>query len=237
VANVELTRTLLGAAAAAGITRVLFLSSIGAVATTSASDVTDATLPAPDAPYGRSKLAAEAIVRETCERTGLGYVVLRPPMVFGPGMKGNPLRLFRAIAAGMPLPVGMAKNRRSMMYVDNLIAAIMSALALPALTRDTFVVGDSAPVSSAELAREIGAALGRPARLLPVPRWMMQSAGSVGDMIDRVVPFPLTSTAVDRLFGSLAVDHSRFARVAGYAPPVDRREAMQRSADWLRQVR
>jgi nucleoside-diphosphate-sugar epimerase len=177
------------------------------------------------------------VVRNVCEQEALSYVILRPPMVYGPGMKGNPLRLFRAVDHGMPLPVAGATNRRSMMYVDNLVAAIVASLRLPLGTRQTFVVGDSEPVSTAALVREIAEALDRPAWLVPVPRWLMRAAAGVGDALNRVVPFPLTSTAVERLFGSLAVDYSRFARSAGYSPPIERTEAMRRSAAWLRQAR
>jgi nucleoside-diphosphate-sugar epimerase len=123
------------------------------------------------------------------------------------------------------------------MYVDNLVAAIVASLRLPLGTRQTFVVGDSAPSSTAALVREIAHALDRPARLVLVPLWLMRAAGIAGDAANRILPFPLTSTAVERLFGSLAVDYSRFARSAGYTPPIERREAMRRAAAWLRQAR
>jgi nucleoside-diphosphate-sugar epimerase len=235
--NVEGTRRLVEAAAAAGVARVILLSSIAAVATTARERVTDATPPAPDTAYGRSKLEAEAVVRATCEGDGLGYVILRAPMVFGPGMKGNPLRLFRLVDRGVPVPVGSARNERSTMYVDNLAAAVASTLDLPTETRETFVVGDSPPVSSADLVREIARALGRPVRLLPIPYVVMRGAGRVGDALARVVPFSLTSDAVERLFGSLAVDHSRFARATGYVPPQSRSEAMLLTAAWYRRTR
>ena len=235
-ANVELTRRAVQGATVAGVSRVIFLSSIGAVATTAQADVTDATTASPDTPYGRSKLDAEVLVRTVCEQEGLSYVILRPPMVYGPGMKGNPLRLFRAIDRGIPLPVAGATNRRSMMYVDNLVAAIVAALRLPLGTRQTFVVGDSEAVSTTALVHEIAGVLKRPTRLVPIPLGVMRAAGAVGDAIDRVVPFSLTSTAVDRLFGSLAVDASRFAQVARYVPPVNRHDAMQRTAEWFRQA-
>jgi nucleoside-diphosphate-sugar epimerase len=235
--NVDGTRRLVEAAAAAGVRRVIFLSSIGAVATTAAQPIDDNTPPAPDTPYGQSKLGAEAVVRATCERSGLGYVILRPPMVFGPGMKGNPLRLFRLVDRGIPVPVGSVRNLRSTMFADNLAAGIVAALELPTSARDTFVVGDSPAESSAELTRQIANALGRPARLLPVPHAVMRGAGRLGDLLARVVPWPLTSDAVDRLFGSLAVDYSRFSRVTGYSPPVSRGDAMRLTAAWYRGAR
>jgi nucleoside-diphosphate-sugar epimerase len=236
-ANVDATRRLVEAAAAAGVVRLIFLSSIGAVATTAARPIDDTTPPAPDTPYGESKLEAEAVVRTECERRGMGYIILRPPMVFGPGMKGNPLRLFRLVERGIPVPIGSVRNLRSTMFVDNLSAAIVSALALPSGTRDTFIVGDSEARSSADLVREIARALGRPVRLLPVPHAVMRGAGRLGDVLARVVPFPLTSDAVERLFGSLTVDHSRFSAVTGYSPPVTRGEALGLTAAWFRVTR
>jgi nucleoside-diphosphate-sugar epimerase len=235
--NVEGTQRLVDAAIVAGVRRVIFLSSIGAVATTAAQPVDDATPPAPDTPYGRSKLEAEAVVRASCEQAGLDYVILRPPMVFGPGMKGNPLRLFRLVARGIPVPVGSARNQRSTMYVDNLASAIMSVLALPTGARETFAVGDSPPESTAQLVREIAEALGRPVRLLSVPRSVMLGAGRLGDAISRVMRIPLTSDAIQRLFGSLAVDHTRFVEVTGYSPLVSRADAMRLTAAWFRGAR
>ena len=235
--NVEGTRRLLEAAAGAGVARVIVLSSIGAVATTAHHRIGDDTPPAPDTPYGRSKLEAESVVRSSCERAGMGYLILRPPMVYGPRMKGNPLRLFRLVDRGVPLPLGAVRNQRSTMYVDNLVAAILRGLALPDATRDTFVVGDSAPRSSAELVREIAHALGAPVRLIGIPPAVMRGAGRVGDLLGRIIPFPLTSSAVDRLYGSLAVDHSRFSEVTGFSPPVARNDAMAITAAWFRGAR
>lgn len=231
--NVDGTRTLLDTALDAGVSRIVHMSSIGAVATSSEDSIDDGTRSAPDSIYGRSKLESETVVREMCEKSGAEYVILRPPMVFGPGMKGNPLRLFHLVASGVPLPLGLVRNRRSLIYVDNLVCAIEDALALRAGVRETYVLGDGPPMSSAALVREVAHALHVPARLLPVPPSLMRIAGAAGDLFARVVPFPLTSDAVERLFGSLPVDYSRFAIDAHYSPPIPRAEAMRRTAHWF----
>lgn len=231
--NVEGLRTVLEEARIAGVSRVLFLSSIGAIASTSAVPVSDDTLPSPQSAYGWSKLAAEGVVRDLCSAAGMDHLILRPPMVIGPGMKGNPLRLFQAVMRGVPLPLGSVRNRRSLIYVGNLIQAIQCALALPRGTNDTFVVGDGPPLSSAELVRAVADALGRPARLVPVPELALDVAGRLGDAIDRVVRFPVTTDTVQRLTGSLAVDDARFRRVTGYQPTHTFADAMRTTARWF----
>jgi nucleoside-diphosphate-sugar epimerase len=232
-ANVDGTRRLLDAALDAGVRRLVFMSSIGAVATTTDEEVSDVTPPRPDTLYGASKLEAEAVIRRVAADSSLEYVILRPPMVYGPGMKGNPLRLFSAVRKGIPLPLGGVRNRRSMIYVGNLVAAVTSALGVPAGTRETYVVGDSEPLSSAQLVREIARALGCPARLVTVPPSVLRAGGRLGDLVDRVVSFPVNSTSISRLCGSLEVDYSRFAQSTGYEPPYSRDGAMRATASWF----
>lgn len=231
--NVDALRAVLEEARLAGVSRVLFLSSIGAVASTSATPVSDDTRPAPDSVYGRSKLAAEDVVRELCSTASMDHLVLRPPMVIGPWMKGNPLRLFRAVMRGVPMPLGGIRNRRSLIYVGNLTHAIQSALALPHGTNDSFVVGDGPPLSSAALVRAVARALGRPARVVPVPTVALDVAGRLGDVVSRMARFPLTTDTVQRLTGSLAVDDARFRRATGYQPRVGFAEAMRMTAQWF----
>jgi nucleoside-diphosphate-sugar epimerase len=232
--NVDALGIVLHEAAAAGVERVVFLSSIGAVASTSDLAVSDATAPAPDTVYGRSKLEAEALVREHSARTGMEHVILRPPMVIGPRMRGNPLRLFHAVNRGLPLPLGLVRNARSLIYVENLVHAIRHALALPRGTGDTFAVADGPPLSSATLVREVARALGRSPRLLPVPVAALRLAGRLGDLAGRVMPFALSSDMVLRLVGSLVVDDARFRRASGYAPRHGLDEALQVTAQWFR---
>ena len=234
--NVDTTRAVCDAARRARVTRVVYLSSLGAVTTTSASVVTDWTTAHPDSLYGRSKLAAEAVVRALAGSDGPEHVILRPPMIFGEGMKGNPLRLYRAVARGVPMPLGRIQNRRSLMYVGNLVSAIVTAVEMRGAIRDTFVIGDSQPLSSGDLVREIAASLGARARVVPVPVWSLRAAGRVGDIMARVLPIPLTSDAVSRLTGSLAVDFTRFCRETGYMPLIAHQHALAVTAEWFKRL-
>jgi nucleoside-diphosphate-sugar epimerase len=230
--NVDGTRLVIESAIESGVARIIAMSSIAAVATSSKTVITDDTPPAPDTLYGRSKLDAESVVRELAESAGIDYIILRPPMVYGPGMKGNPLRLFEAVRRGVPLPLGSVRNRRSMIYVGNLVHAIRCVLTLPEGVKETYVVGDSEPVSSAELVREIARAMALPPRLVSVPLAVMQAGGRIGDVLNRLVSSPLTSNVVERLFGSLSVEYSRMVRATGYTPIVSRADAMHLTAAW-----
>jgi nucleoside-diphosphate-sugar epimerase len=229
--NVEGTRVLLEAAVAAGVRDFVLASSTKAVGEGEDRPYTEATRPAPADPYGATKLEAERLVRGYADR--LHAPVLRLPLVYGPGMKANALRLFDAVAEGTPLPLGAVHNRRSFLFTGNLTAAMLATLESDAGS-DTFFVSDGEDMSTAELARRIGRALGRPARLVPVPAPALRAAGRAGDLLARLVPWPLTSAAVDRLLGSLAVDTGKLTEATGYRPPYTVDEGLRITADWYR---
>lgn len=232
--NVEGTRILLDQAVRAGATRVVFASTVKAVGEGGATLLTDQTIPAPDDPYGVSKLEAEDVVRSTADRHALEATILRFPLIYGPGMKGNMLRLFRLVDRGVPLPLGLVRNRRSMAFVGNAVAAMLAVLRVPADRSRVFFVSDARDVSTPELLRLIGGALGRRVRLLPVPAPVFRVAGRMGDVLSRVRPVPLTSRVVDRLLGSLAVDVSPLARATGFHPPYTLEEGLRITAEWYR---
>jgi nucleoside-diphosphate-sugar epimerase len=190
-------------------------------------------VPRPVDPYGVSKLEAEQVARDVAARRGLQTTVLRFPLVYGPGVRGNMLSLFQLVNRGVPLPLGRVRNRRSMLFVGNLAAAITAVLGAPATGFRVFFVADGTDVSTPELVRLIGAALGRKARLLPVPVVMFRAAGRVGDVLSRMAPLPLTSAAVDRLLGSLPVDASALGRTTGFRPPFSVEQGLRRTADWF----
>lgn len=231
--NVEGTRVLLDEAVRAGVRRFLFVSSVKAVGEGGETPWTDDTPPAPVDPYGISKLEAERLVRETADGAGVHAPVLRLPLVYGPGVRANFLRLMETVYRGVPLPFGAVRNRRSLAFSGNVAAAVEAALDSPAAARETFLFSDGEDLSTPELVRAIATALGKPARLVPVPPALFRAGGRVGDVLARAVPFPLTSAAVDRLLGSLAVDSSRFRRVTGFRPPFTVAEGMRRTADWF----
>jgi nucleoside-diphosphate-sugar epimerase len=225
--NVEGTRVLIEAAAAAGVRRVLFASSVKAVGEATPDGCWGDDVGArPIDPYGVSKLEAEEVVRAS----GAGATILRLPLVYGIGVKGNMRTLFAAVRRGLPLPLGAVRNRRSLLYTGNLAAAVHAVLAAPAAAGETFFVSDDHDLSTPELVRQIARALGRPARLLPVPPSLFRAAGAVGDMVGRVAPFPLGSGAVERLLGSLCLDVSRLRAVAGYRPPFTPAEGLREMA-------
>ncbi len=231
--NVEGTRTLLDASLAAGVRDFVLASTVKAVGERNKAPWTEETRSAPADAYGATKLEAEALVRERAAGAGLHAPILRLPLVYGPEMKANALRLFQAVARGVPLPVGAAHNRRSYLFTGNLTAAIFATLASEA-GGDTFFVTDGQDLSTAELAREIGRALGRKPRILSVPAGVLHAAGRAGDVLARVAPFPLTTAAIDRLTGSLTVDASKLARLTGFRPPYSVPEALRITCEWLR---
>ena len=179
-----------------------------------------------------SKLEAEALIRDVAERHSLHATILRLPLLYGPKMKGNMLSLFRLVDRGVPLPLGLVRNRRSMAFVGNVAAAVLAALRSPTAAPRTFFVSDGRDLSTPELVRLIAQALGRRARLLPVPPLLFRAAGRVGDLISGLRPVPLTSSAVDRLLGSLAVDASAITRAIGFRPPYSVEDGLRITAEW-----
>lgn len=234
--NVEGTQVLLEEAARAGARRFVLASSVKAVGEASATPWTEDTPPHPTDPYGVSKLEAETVMREGAARLGLEAVILRLPLVYGPGVGANALQLVRLVDRGWPLPLGSVHNRRSMAAIGNAVGAIAAVLAAPAAAGQTFFVSDGRDLSTPELVRVIAAALGRPARLLPVPTGVLRAAGWAGDRVARVAPWPLTSGAVERLCGSLVVDASRLTRVTGFVPPVSVEAGWSAVAQWYREA-
>lgn len=169
--NVEGTLNLAGQAVLAGVRRFIFLSSIKVNG--------EETLPGqpftPDDPvdpqdaYAVSKQEAEDELHRLAAETGLEVVVIRPPLVYGPGVKANFLRIMQAVVKGLPLPLGLVRNKRSLVALDNLVDLIITCTRHPAAAGQTFLVSDGEDLSTPELVRKLAAAMGRPARLLPVP--------------------------------------------------------------------
>ena len=231
--NVDGTRTLLEEAIAAGVRDFVFASSVKAVGERSDGPWDESTPPVPLDAYGRTKLEAETTVRGLAERHGLHAPVLRLPLVYGPGMKGNALRLFRLVDRGLPIPLGAVRNRRSLLFTGNLTAALFSTLESPSGS-DTFFVADGETPSTPELVTAIARALGRPLRLVPIPVGVLRLVGGAGDLAARVLPLPRASEAVDRLVGSLEVDSARLVRCTGFVRPYTMAEGLRITAEWYR---
>ena len=232
--NVEGTRLVLEEAIRAGAGRFLLASSVKAIGEGGDVPYTEETPPAPADPYGVSKLEAERVVREVADAAGVHAPVLRLPLVYGPGVRANFLRLMEMVDRGIPLPFGAVRNRRSLAYAGNVAAAARAALLAPAAARETFLVSDGEDLSTPQLVRALAAALDRPARLVPVSPALFRAAGRAGDALSTLVPFPLTTASVHRLLGSLAVDSSKLRRVAGFTPPYTVAQGLAETARWFR---
>lgn len=235
--SVDTTRIAVRAAVAAGVRRFILLSSVSVYGESGPeSQWTESTPLTPTTPYGVSRKEAEEVLR-TEAGSGLEIVILRLPMVYGPGMKGNPLRLFDLIRSGRPIPLGAIRNSRSTLYVGNVVFAVRRLL--DASTRidapGTFLVADAGTVSTPAFVREIAQALGQPARLWSVPLPLLRLIATMGSTLlgER---FPLTPGALARLAGSLVVDASPLARAVG-APPFSREAGLRATAEWYMRSR
>ena len=232
-ANVELTRILLTAAGAAGVGTFVFASSVKAVGEKSDTPFTEATIPSPVGAYAQSKLAGERIVAEQGRALGLRTVSLRFPLVYGPGMRANMFRLFRAVNRGVPLPLGAANGRRSLLYVGNAVTAIEVSLDDTGAEAGIFFVRDSEDVSTSELVRAVARSLGRPPHLMTVPLGLLRGAGRIGDWISQIVRCPIDSAMISRLLDPLQVDDSSIRARLGYAPRFSLPEGLADTAGWF----
>ena len=231
--NVDGTRVLLDESVAAGARRFVFISSVKAVAEQSDAALNETTPPRPRDAYGETKLDAERLVRLIARREGIHAPILRLPLVYGPGVKSNMLRLFSAVNRGLPLPLGAVGNRRSFAYVDNVIEAIRCVLRTPDAAQETFFVSDGLDLSTPDLVRRIAIALGVKARLLNVPVPALRAAGRAGYLLSRIIRFHYTSDSLNALLGSLFVDISKLQQMTGYSPPVSVDEGLTQTAAWL----
>ncbi|MHC8360880.1 UDP-glucose 4-epimerase family protein [Pseudomonas sp. LS2P72] len=220
--NVEATLNLARQAAASGTKRFIFISSIkvngeGAEPGTvySADDV-----PAPIDPYGISKLEAEQGLKELAAVTGMEVVIIRPVLVYGPGVKANFLNMMRWLYRGVPLPFGAVHNQRSLVAIDNLVDFIVTCSDHPAAANQVFLVSDGEDVSTTQLLRKLADALGKPAILLPIPAWLMSGAATLLGQ----------RTLSDRILGSLQVDISKNRQLLGWTPPVTLDKALSQTA-------
>lgn len=218
--NVDGTLNLASQAVKAGVKRFVFISSIkvNGEATQLGRAFTSEDVAAPVDAYGISKAEAEAGLRLLAQETGLEVVIIRPPLVYGPGVRGNFSSLLRWVARGWPLPFGsITRNRRSLVALDNLVDLILTCVDHPKAANQTFLVSDGEDLSMAELLQRMGKALNRPVCLLPVPAAIMSFAARL---------FGKTAVA-QRLLGSLQVDITRTCELLGWKPSVTVDEALR----------
>lgn len=225
VVNVDLTLALARRAVANGVKRFVFLSSVKVNGEHTAPEqlFRPDDRPAPQDAYALSKWEAEQGLREIAKETGLEIVVIRPPLVYGPGVKGNFATLMRWVEKGVFLPLGAVHNRRSMIALENLVSFIAlcaDQMSSPQAQNQVFLVSDGTPVSTTELLQKIAFAYGRPGVLMPVPVSLMRFGASlVGKR-----------NIADRLFESLAIDDSKARSILGWKPVVSMEEQLQRMA-------
>jgi nucleoside-diphosphate-sugar epimerase len=208
--------------AAPEVRRVVFVSSVAAVRCAASPLVDERTDCDPPDPYGRSKRAAEAALRETLTGPeGPDWTVLRPPLVYGPGNPGNMARLLAVIRSGLPLPLGAVRNRRSFLFVGNLVDAVERCLWHPAASRRAFPVSDGEDLSTVALVRRLARTAERRVRLVPVPLPLLRFLARLGDVAQarRGGGSGFDSYALERLCSSLVVDASALREATGWAPP------------------
>ena len=223
--NVHGTQNLARQAAAAGVKRFVFISSVkvNGESTQPGHAYTETDAPNPQDAYGQSKFEAEQGLRKIALETGMEVVIIRPPLVYGPGVKANFAALMHAVQRGWPLPLGAVYNQRSLVALDNLVDFIVTCITHPQAANQTFLVSDGQDLSTTALVRGMAQAVGMPARVLPVPVWVLQAGARLLGKGD----------AVQRLCSNLQVDIAKARTLLGWVPPVSIDEGLRRAAQGI----
>ena len=212
-------------AAASSVKRFIYISSIGVNGkSTNNTSFTENDLPNPFDSYTLSKWEAEKALKKVEIETGLEVVVIRPPLVYGPGNPGNFIRLLQWVNSGLPLPLASVANLRSFVYVENLVDAIISCLDHPVAANQTYLVSDGKDISTSEIIQLLANLLDKPARLLTIPTIILRLAGKLVGK----------STDVDRLLDSLVIDSSKIRRELGWVPPYSMGQGLKETVDWFK---
>jgi len=221
--NVEGTLNLARQAAAAGVSRFIFLSSIkvNGELTLPGQRFSEDSEPNPLDAYGISKYEAEEGIKELCEDSGMEYVIIRPPLIYGPGVRANYRKLINAIEKEVPLPFRLIKNQRSMLALDNLVDFIYLCVSNPKAANQIFLLSDGEDLSTRDLVKKIALALGVTPRLLTVPVWALRL---VGFLTGR-------GAVIDRLIGSLQIDSSKANQLLGWTPPISVDQGISKTID------
>lgn len=222
--NLQATTNLAKQAAQAGVKRFVYVSSVKVNGEMTGNRAfTDLNEVNPQDPYSVSKWEAEKALHQISERTGLEVVIVRPPLVYGSGVKGNFAQMISVIAQGVPLPLAAVNNLRSLIYVENLVDALILCANHPGAVGQTYLVSDGEDISTPDLLRKLGNAMGRPARLFFCPLALLKLAGRLVGKIDQI----------DRLTGSLQVDSSKIRRELAWQPPFTLDDGLQATAKMI----
>lgn len=227
--NVEGSLRLARHAAISGVKRFIFISSIkvNGESTFPGIPFTADDAPAPLDAYGISKYEAEEALKQLASETGMEVVIVRPPLVYGPGVKANFLSMLRWLDRGVPLPFGAIHNRRSIVAIGNLVDLLITCIDHPKAANQTFLVSDGQDVSTTQLMSRMYNALGRPSRLLPLPVRLLTM---IATLLNK-------KEVANRVCGSLQVDISKTQKLLSWVPPVNMDKAMRQTARHYRDVR
>lgn len=215
-------------AAAAGVSRFIYVSSAkvhGARSGQAPFCIHDA--PNPQDEYARVKLEAEEGLKRAARGTGMGLTVLRPPLVYGPEVRANFLKLLRLVARGMPLPLGRVNNARSLIFIGNLADAVSTCLVHPKALGQTFLLSDGQDLSTPELVRQLASAMRRPARLFPAPEALIRAGAGVAGM----------SRSLPTLLESFRVDGEDIRNRLDWTPPLTLQQGLAETASWYLHLR
>jgi UDP-N-acetyl-alpha-D-quinovosamine dehydrogenase len=226
--NVRGTERLARAAAANGVRRFVFASTVkvNGENTVAGQKFTEQDAPAPSDNYAVSKWEAEQVLHRIADETGLEVVIVRPPLVYGPGVKGNFTLMLSAVARGIPLPFASVANLRSLVYVENLADALIACATQPAAAGQTYLVCDGEDVSTPDLLRRVGVEIGVPARLFPCRPALLRLAGRLAGK----------SRQMERLLESLQADSGKIRRELNWVPPCSLQHGLQTAAAWYRSI-
>jgi nucleoside-diphosphate-sugar epimerase len=226
--NVDATVRLVEGAARVGVRRFVFVSSIGVNGNqTRGTPFTESDVPAPVEPYAKSKLAAERALQSAADEAGIEIVIVRPPLVYGAGVKGNFLRLLSLVDRGIPLPLAAISNKRNLIGVENLSELVVLCAEHPAAAGELFLAAEPEPHSTPELLRVIAKAMGKPSRLFSIPPGILHASV-------RLAGF---QSQFEKLCGSLEVCSDKARRVLGWTPSVDFADGIARTAAWFQERR
>lgn len=221
--NVDGALSLANEASKAGVKRFVFVSTVkvNGESTNHRTPFSEADERSPEDPYARSKAEAELRLQDFCAEKGMELVVVRPPLVYGPGVKGNFQSLLKLCKLPVPLPFASMKNKRSMVYVGNLADFLVRCVHAPRASGETFLISDDEVFSLSELLRELRHAQGRAAWLIPVPDFLFRVTGVILGK----------AAALERLTGALVVDAGKARDVLGWSAPYSVRQGLSATVD------
>lgn len=227
--NVEGTRKIAEYSAKMGVSRFVYLSSISVNGkqnfgkTADSQKLTENDPPNPQTPYGISKFESENLLNDLCQKSNMKVVILRPPLVYGPEVGANFLRLLKLVKSGIPLPLASVRNKRSYLYVKNLADVILHIVNKSDISSDTYLIDDNFSISTGDVIRSIGKQINKPARLLPFPTKLLILLAKVTGK----------SALIDRLLSASIIDSRKISEKLEWSPPYTFQEGIEATTKWF----